>query len=83
MKKNKAKEPILYRVIRPIVTVLFKLFYRPTIIGVENIPKTGRVVLAGNHTNNLDSMLLVSSTKRCIHFLAKIELFEKRCGIGS
>ena len=70
------KDPRLYKILRPVITCLFKNFYRPVIIGGENIPKEGRVVLAGNHTNNLDCILLISSTKRCIHFLAKDELYK-------
>lgn len=70
------KEPILYRITRPIITILFKILYRPTIIGKENIKEEGRVVLAGNHTSNLDCLLLISSTKRTIHFLAKDELIK-------
>lgn len=65
----------LYKVLRPIITVLFKVIYKPTIIGKENIKNEGRIILAGNHTNNLDCALLISSTKRNIHFLAKSELF--------
>lgn len=71
---NVYKDVILYKLARPIITLFFKIFYRPKIIGVNNIPKSGRVILAGNHTNNFDSVLLMSSTKRNIHFLAKIEL---------
>ena len=70
------KGPILYRIVRPILRLLFYVLYRPTIIGQENVPKDGRVVLAGNHTNNLDCILLISSTKRTIHFLAKEELIK-------
>lgn len=73
--KEKYSESLLYILVRPIVKVLFKL-YTPKIIGKENIPKTGRIILAGNHTNNFDSLLLISSTKRCIHFLAKDELWK-------
>ena len=69
-------EPILYRVVRPIISILFNFFYRPTYLGLENIPKEGSVVLAGNHTNNFDCLLLISSTKRTIHFLAKDELLK-------
>jgi len=50
--------------------------FRPKIVGIENIKKEGKLVLAGNHTNILDCALLISSTKRNIHFLAKIELFK-------
>lgn len=70
------KNPILYRILRPILTLIFKLLYRPTIIGKNNIPKTGGLVLAGNHTNNFDCILLIASTKRTIHFLAKDELIK-------
>lgn len=70
------KESILYTIVRPIVTVLFKILYRPKYIGRDNIPSKGRIVLASNHKNNLDSIFLMSSTKRNIHFLAKIELFR-------
>ena len=68
------KEPLLYRTLRPIVTILIKIAFRPNYIGLENIPKSGRVILAGNHTNNFDSPLLLSTTNRVIHFLAKDSL---------
>ena len=66
----------LYKLLRPLITILFKLLYRPKIIGVENIKSSGGIILAGNHNNNLDGAILISSTKRNIHFLAKIELFK-------
>ena len=69
----------VYRILRPIINGLFRFLYRPTIIGCENIPKTGRVVVCGNHTHNWDSAMLITSTKRTVHFLAKDELFK---GIG-
>ena len=73
---NKVRESKFYKIVRPILKFLFLNLYRPKIIGSENIPKEGRVILAGNHTNNFDCVLLMSSTKRCIHFLAKVELFK-------
>ena len=72
-------DAIVYRILRPIIKVLFMFLYRPTIIGRENIPKKGRVVICGNHTHNWDSAMLITSTKRTVHFLAKDELFR---GIG-
>lgn len=70
------KESLLYKIVRPIIKVLFISLYRPKIEGQENIPTSGRIILAGNHTNNFDCLLLMSSTKRCIHFLAKDELWK-------
>ena len=72
----KYKDTIFYLIIRPIISNLFKLIYRPKIINSEFIPKNGKIILAGNHTNNLDCVLLLSSTKRQIHFLAKDELMQ-------
>ena len=69
------KDPILYKILMPLNKVFMKL-YGPTYIGIDNIPKKGPVILAGNHTAKLDPLLLMSSTNRCIHFLAKIELFQ-------
>lgn len=66
----------LYRIVRPIVRFLMKIFYRIEIINSEYIPDTG-CILAGNHKSNLDCVLLMSSTKRTIRFLGKVELFKK------
>lgn len=69
------QDTLFYKIVRPIILVLFKVLYRPTIIGRENIPKKEGVVLAGNHTKWLDPIMLVALTKRQVHFLAKDELF--------
>ncbi len=70
------KDPLFYRIVRPIIKLLFKLVFRPKYIGLDNIPKNGPYVLAGNHTNNFDCLLLISSTKNVIHFLAKDSLMK-------
>ena len=71
---------IFYIVSKTILKPIFFLVYRPIIIGRENIPKDGSVVLAGNHTNWKDPLLLISVVNRPIHFLAKIELFKGLIG---
>ena len=72
----KIKDTSCYRLVKPLVSFLIKVLYRPTIIGIENVPKKGRILLAGNHTKWLDPVMLVGVTKRQIHFLAKEELFH-------
>ena len=66
----------LYRVLRPIIKFLTNTFIRPKYVGLENIPKDGRIIIAGTHTNILDCFLLISATKRSVHFLAKKELWK-------
>lgn len=70
------KEPLFYRAVRVPLTACFKAVYRPTLTGTENIPENGRVILAGNHTNYFDCLLVASATKRCVHYLAKDELMR-------
>lgn len=70
------KKSMLYIIVRPIVSFIFRILFRPTFIGKDKIPKEGRIILAGNHKHNFDCVFLMSSTKREIHFLAKKELWR-------
>lgn len=70
------KDAKLYRFSRPLIKIFTNLVFKPKYIGLENIPSTQRLILAGTHTNNLDCILLISSTKRSVHFLAKDELWR-------
>lgn len=65
-----------YKIVKPIVNIFIRVFFRPTIIGLDNIPKDKSCVIAGNHTKWLDPVMLVGITNRQIHFLAKDSLFK-------
>lgn len=67
---------ILYKILRPIVYLIFKIVYKLTIINKENIPKQGRCILAGTHTNNLDFITVGMGTKRPVRYVAKDELMK-------
>ncbi|MFH5207446.1 lysophospholipid acyltransferase family protein [Antrihabitans sp. NCIMB 15449] len=54
---------------------LLRIVGRPTIEGAEHIPKTGPVILAGNHLTVADSFFLVLLVRRRITFVAKDEYF--------
>ena len=70
------KDKFFYSFVKPIVRFIIVLLFRPKVIGLDNIPKEGRVILAGNHTKWLDPVMLVAINKRQLHFLAKEELFH-------
>lgn len=72
----KIEDKKFYNIVRPIVSFLIRFLFRPRVEGLENIPKEGRILLAGNHTKWLDPVMLVGVQKRQIHFLAKEELFH-------
>ena len=70
-------DTLFYKIVKPLLNFLIYVLYRPTVVGRENIPKEGPVVLAGNHTRWSDPPMLCSVVKgRQVHFLAKIELFS-------
>ena len=71
----------LYKFLRTICTIIIKILYRPTIIGIENIPKEGPIILAGNHKHAFDPVLVMTSTKRVVSYMAKEELFKGLHGI--
>ena len=55
---------------------LLKTVFRPWVVGTENIPKTGPVILASNHLSFIDSIFLPLVIDRRISFLAKSTYFE-------
>lgn len=69
-------EPKAYLKHRAKLDWLYRFLFKPTIIGAENIPTEGRVILAGNHTHFMDCINVAASTKRVVHFLGKSELLE-------
>ena len=71
------KDTFFYKFIaKPFVWFWFWLLFGCKVVGKENIPKKGRLVLAGNHTNYLDSLMLISVVPRQVHFMAKDALFK-------
>ena len=73
MKKEKN---YLYDILKVIYTFLLKLLFKPTIYGKENIPKEGPIIFVGNHINALDPVMVMSSTDRIVHYMAKQEVFN-------
>ena len=73
MKKDKM---YMYRFLKPVLGLIFKLYYNPTIIGKENILKEGSILIVGNHKHLFDQCLAIIATKRPIHYMAKKEYFE-------
>ena len=54
---------------------LLRLFFRPTIEGLENVPRKGGAILASNHLAVADSFFLPLMVPRRVTFLAKREYF--------
>lgn len=65
-----------YRFLRPFLTPIFKFYYRPQSENREVIPAEGPIIFAGNHRHIMDQCLVIISTKRVVHYMAKKEYFD-------
>jgi 1-acyl-sn-glycerol-3-phosphate acyltransferase len=67
-----------FTLLRALFGPLLKLFFRPRVEGLENIPGEGPVVLAGNHLTFIDSVILPLISTRQLHFIGKDEYVTGR-----
>ena len=77
---NGEKATMLYHLGRPLARFCFGTFGRMEVIGEENVPPRGPVILACNHLAFTDPPLLVAAIPRPLHFLGKRELFANPLG---
>ena len=66
----------LYKFLKLIYSSLLKLLYRPNAKGIENIPEEGSIIFVGNHTHAFDPIVVMTHTKRIVHYMAKESLFK-------
>ncbi|WP_443081637.1 lysophospholipid acyltransferase family protein [Terrisporobacter sp.] len=68
-----------YKFILNILTLYSKVFYKYEVVGEENIPTEGNIILAANHKSNLDPIFVASAIKnRKVATIAKKELFDNK-----
>jgi 1-acyl-sn-glycerol-3-phosphate acyltransferase len=67
-----------YPLVRLLVSLPTLLLYRTRATGVENVPKTGPLVLAPNHFSQMDHFFVGLYLRRQIRFMAKSQMFGPR-----
>jgi 1-acyl-sn-glycerol-3-phosphate acyltransferase len=72
----------LYYVAGVALRLFYWLYGRWRISGLENVPKSGAILLAGNHASLLDPPMVGAALfgYRRVRFMAKIELWSKPIG---
>ena len=65
-----------YEAYRRTLTPVVQAVYRVEVRGQENVPLSGRLVVAGNHDSMLDPLLLAAVIPRPIRYLGKAELWK-------
>lgn len=67
---------MLYEALSRVVPPLARALWRPEVVGLENVPATGPVILASNHLSFVDSVAIPVVVPRQVVFLAKSDYFN-------
>ena len=65
-----------YETYRRSLTPVVRAVYRLEVRGLEHVPPTGSLVVAGNHESILDPFIVSAAISRPIRYLAKSELWS-------
>ena len=67
---------ILYQVVRSLISLVSRTYWRLTIEGRENVPATGAFVLAPVHRSFIDFALVSGVTRRRMRYMGKDSLWK-------
>ena len=66
---------MLYGAVHAVVPPLARAIWRPVVEGLDNVPRTGPVIVASNHLSFADSLVIPIVAPRKVVFLAKQDYF--------
>ncbi len=66
---------VLCKVLHAVVPPVARVVWRPTVEGIEHVPRSGPVLIASNHLSFADSVVIPVVAPRKVVFLAKEEYF--------
>ena len=76
----KTKRPKFFHCVLNIVKfmlrIFFKIFFRVKVYGIEKIPKNTNLVLCSNHISYVDPVIISAWYPQVIFFMAKVEVFK-------
>jgi len=65
-----------YFLLKTIIGSIFLCLYKYKVEGLKHLPKTGKCLLAGNHTGMLDTIILQMATRRNLWFITGERAFQ-------
>lgn len=68
--------PDLYPLVKGILHPAVRVFWKPTVVGMENVPTSGPALLAANHISVLDSVFMIPTLPRRITYIGKAEYLD-------
>lgn len=67
---------MFYKILKVIFQILFGILFRTEVVGRENVPKEGGMIMAANHLSNWDPPMVGTYMPRPVAYMAKEELFK-------
>lgn len=67
---------MFYAILKAPTRWILRLVFRLRVVGTENVPARGALLLAANHTSVLDPLAIGAGVRRQLCYLAKAELFR-------
>ena len=71
---------ILWRMIRGVVRLIVAIILDVHLVGCQNVPETGPLIIASNHLSWADIPLIPAFLKRKVVYMAKEETFQGKMG---
>jgi 1-acyl-sn-glycerol-3-phosphate acyltransferase len=70
---------MLYFIGWSLFLIFFKCYLHRKVVGRENVPAKGAFIFASNHSSYFDPILLGTAIFRSLNYMARDNLFRKRC----
>jgi len=70
----------LWRLIRFVVRIIVAIILDVHVVGQQNVPETGQLIVASNHLSWIDIPLIPAFLKRRVVYMAKEEAFQGKVG---
>jgi glycerol-3-phosphate O-acyltransferase / dihydroxyacetone phosphate acyltransferase len=68
---------LIYELLKPVMYVATRVFYRIQVAGEHNLPRNKPVIVAPNHPNAfMDAIVLAVHTRQQLHFLVRSDVFN-------
>jgi len=69
---------VAYSLVRNLLLVLCKLWFRVSVSGREHLPRSGPYIIAPVHRSNIDTPLSAFVTRRRVRFMGKDSLWKQK-----
>ncbi len=69
---------MFYKIVLNIIRIFCAPFFYRKVVGAQNIPRSGGLIIALNHRSNWDVVMAALSCPRMLNFMAKKELFHNK-----